>query len=206
MSERSSSQKKSDKKYDAKRAGLRSRNWATVVYPESAPDGWMNYLAESGFEVLISPLHDRDEENGQPKKPHYHVLVMGTSPMTCERFIELVTEPIGGVGQLQVHSARGQARYLCHLDSPDKAQYNPQEVLAFGGADYSALIHTGADRIKTVKAMQAWCRDHRCIYISQLMDYAAEYEPDWYDSLVNNSAYIMVTYLKSLGAELSLAE
>lgn len=206
MSERSKSQRESEKRYDKKRAGLRSRNWATVVYPESAPDGWMNYLAESGFEVLISPLHDRDEENGQPKKPHYHVLVMGTSPMTCERFIELVTDPIGGVGQLQVHSARGQARYLCHLDSPDKAQYNPMEVISFGGADYDELIHTGADRVKTLKEMQAWCRENRCIYIADLMDYAAEYEPDWFYSLCSNSAYVMSLYIKSLGTKNRQAE
>ena len=61
---------------DAKRAG-RTRNFATVVYPESAPADWMERLDQCHVAALVSPLHDRDTNpSGEPKKPHYHVLLM----------------------------------------------------------------------------------------------------------------------------------
>lgn len=37
-------------------------------------------------------------------------------------------EQIGGVGCEKVNSIRGYARYLCHLDNPEKAQYDQGAV------------------------------------------------------------------------------
>ena len=34
------------------------------------------------------------------------------------------------------------ARYLTHMDSPDKAQYDPEGVCEFGGADWRDLCAT----------------------------------------------------------------
>ena len=45
---------------DAKRAG-RTRNFATVVYPESAPADWMERLDQYHIAALVSPLHDKDK-------------------------------------------------------------------------------------------------------------------------------------------------
>ena len=61
---------------DAKRVG-RTRNFATVVYPDSAPADWKEKLDQLHVAAFISPLHDKDiNPNGEPKKAHYHVLVM----------------------------------------------------------------------------------------------------------------------------------
>ena len=50
---------------------------APKLYPESAPDGWRDALAEQHVQVLVSPLHDADvTADGTPKKPHWHVLAM----------------------------------------------------------------------------------------------------------------------------------
>lgn len=55
----------------------RTRNFATVVYPESAPSDWIDKLDQLHVAALISPLHDKDTNpSGEPKKPHYHVLLM----------------------------------------------------------------------------------------------------------------------------------
>lgn len=52
----------------------RTRNWATVVYPESAPDDWIMKLQEQCVPALISLLHDKDiNADGTRKKEHYHV-------------------------------------------------------------------------------------------------------------------------------------
>ncbi|WP_369522010.1 Rep family protein [Eggerthella lenta] len=37
------------------------------------------------------------------------------------------------------------ARYLTHMDSPDKAQYDPEGVCEFGGADWRDLCATTSD-------------------------------------------------------------
>lgn len=47
----------------------RTRNYATVVYPESAPADWIRLLQEQCVPALISPLHDKDlNTDGTPKK------------------------------------------------------------------------------------------------------------------------------------------
>lgn len=44
----------------AKEKESRTRNWATVVYPESVTPNWEIVLSEMHVPTLISPLHDRD--------------------------------------------------------------------------------------------------------------------------------------------------
>ena len=41
----------------------RTRNYATVIYPESAPDNWMQILSESKIPMFISPLHQKPYRN-----------------------------------------------------------------------------------------------------------------------------------------------
>ena len=84
---------------DAKRAG-RTRNFATVVYPESAPADWMERLDQCHVAALVSPLHDRDTNpSGEPKKPHYHVLLMFESPADYESKVAPIFAEIGAVGR-----------------------------------------------------------------------------------------------------------
>ena len=40
---------------------------------------------------------------------------------------------------------RAYARYLCHLDNPEKAQYEVAEGESLGGADYLGTIKCAAD-------------------------------------------------------------
>ena len=64
----------------------RARNFATVVYPESAPDGWQELLAEQFVPSFISPLHDQDvNPGGEPKKEHYHVMLMFEGKKSLEQ-------------------------------------------------------------------------------------------------------------------------
>ena len=105
-------EKESKAKHDARRSG-RTRNFATVVYPESAPDDWIEKLEELHVAVLISPLHDKDKNpSGESKKPHYHVLLMFEGPKDFETQIQPIFDSIGAVGRELVNSVRGYARYL----------------------------------------------------------------------------------------------
>ena len=63
----------------------RIRNWATIVYPESAPDNWQEILKGQLVPAFISPLHDLDyDENGELKKEHYHILLLFGGVKTYE--------------------------------------------------------------------------------------------------------------------------
>ena len=128
--------KQAQKRADEKRSG-RTRNFATVVYPDSAPSDWMDKLDRLHIAAFISPLHDKDmDPDGGLKKSHYHVMLMFESPVEYETRVTPIFAEIGAVGREMVNSARGYARYLCHLDNPEKFQYSPSEVRCIGGADY----------------------------------------------------------------------
>ena len=113
----------------------RTRNFATVVYPESAPEDWMELLTQQFVPAFISPLHDQDlDPTGDPKKPHYHVIIKFDNVKTLTQAKEVV-DVIGGVGCEPVKSLRAYTRYLCHLDNPEKARYSMDDVRQLGGAD-----------------------------------------------------------------------
>lgn len=110
----------------------RTRNFATVVYPESAPENWFDILAEMKIPAFVSPLHNMDvNPTGEVKKEHYHVMIMFEGVKTVEQALDVFRQ-IGGVEYCeQIQSLRGYARYLCHLDNPEKHQYNTEDVISF---------------------------------------------------------------------------
>lgn len=175
----------------------RVRNYATVVYPDSAPENWQKIIAESKIPVFISPLHNLDvNPDNSPKKPHYHVLTMYDGPKTKEQAREFF-ESFGGVGLEVVNSLRGYSRYLCHLDNPEKAQYNVSDVVAFGGADFMMAIGTMADKSKAIREMLVWIEENDCTCFADLMLYTSINRSDWFDCLINSGAYVVKEYIKS---------
>jgi hypothetical protein len=175
----------------------RTRNYACVVYPESAPSNWREIITESKVPVFISPLHDQDKNpTGEPKKPHYHVMAMYDNVKTKEQAEEFFIS-FGGVGCEVVNSVRGYARYLCHLDNPEKAQYKIDDVTSLGGADYMHSIGTAADKAKTIREMLAYIEENDITCFADLSLHASINRSDWFDTLINNGAYFIKEYIKS---------
>ena len=175
----------------------RTRNYATVVYPESAPEDWEEKLVQQFVPAFISPLHDKDlNPTGDTKKPHYHVIIMFDSVKTVDQALE-VFNIIGGVGCEVVKSIRGYSRYLCHLDNPEKAQYNIDDVRQLCGADYNDVIALACDRRASISEMMDFCDTYNVNSLYLLMNYARQFRPDWHKFLVDNAAVTMSLYLKS---------
>lgn len=175
----------------------RYRNFATVLYPESAPQDWKDILMKYAIPGFISPLHDKDvNPTGEPKKPHYHIMLMFEGKKTKDQ-VSLIFKSFGGVGCEDIKSARGYARYLCHKDNPEKAQYNQEEVISFGGADYQNIIGTAADKIKAINEMKEFCDKYDCSSFYLLSKYAGKNRPDWDKVLIETSAVYMEKWLKS---------
>ena len=182
--------KEVQRRADAKRVG-RTRNFATIVYPESAPENWQNLIAESKLQAFISPLHDSDiNPDGTHKKPHYHVIICFDTVKTLDQ-AKVFTQKIGGIGIEKVSTLRGYARYLCHLDNPEKAQYSQNLVKSFGGADYQEVIALPSDKYKILGEMIDYCTDNHVISYAELVRYARANRQDWFRCLADSGTFML---------------
>lgn len=181
----------------------RLRNFATVVYPESAPENWLERLDGLHVPAFVSPLHNQDvNPDGSPKKAHWHVLIMFAGVKTQEQ-AQAVISAIGGVGCESVSTVRGYARYLVHADNPEKAQYSKSDVRAFSGADYDAITHLPTDDVKMVREMMEYIRVNQIASFAQFADVCAVDHEEWFRALVTKSTYFIKEYIKSLVWETS---
>ena len=178
----------------------RFRNFATVVYPDSVntPEHWRSILEDFKTPILISPFHDQDlNVTGEAKKPHYHVLISFEGMKSPDQVKELFDQ-VGGVGLETVNSLRGYARYLCHLDNPDKHQYSPADVLQLSGADFFEIIALPSDRYGLIGEMIDYCQAELVFSYAALLIYARSYREDWFRILCDSATIVMKEFLKSL--------
>lgn len=182
----------------ASKAAPRYRNFATVFYPESCDFEFMrSFVSDLHVPAFISPLHDKDfNPDGEHKKDHWHVLLMFDGKKSTDQIRELL-DGSGAVGVEVVQSQRGYARYLCHLDNPEKYKYNLDDITELSGACYDDVIGLPINDIKACQDMQDWIVDNHIYYIDQLLDYAHFNRPDWYRVLCNSKLYFMKEYIYS---------
>lgn len=179
-----------------KATDTRTRNFATVVYPESAPEDWKEILFTHCVPAFISPLHDKDiNPTGEPKKPHYHVMLMFEGKKSVAQ-VEEIFSSINGVGCEVVKSVRGYARYLCHLDNPEKYQYDTSEVTCLA-SDYLGTIGLAIDKYHAIGEMQDFCDRYNVVSFYALATYARAHRSDWHRILCDCGSVFMREYLQS---------
>ncbi len=165
-----------------------------------APDDWMHILDDAHVAAFVSPLHDQDHNpDGKLKKPHYHVMIMFEGVKTQKQADEIFNR-IHGVGKEEINSMRGYARYMQHLDNPEKYQYG-EKPRTFGGADYDAVIHLPGDDTKNVKDMMRYIRANQIKSFAEFCDICAANNDEWFGALVHRTAYFIKEYIKSLDWE-----
>lgn len=193
----------------------RRRNFATIVYPDSAPDNWLKILDSHHVPACVSPLHDEDvyDEDviavnsvtgkleckyraGVLKKPHYHVMFMFKGNKSDEQ-VRDIFDSFGGVGLEVINDLGAYARYLCHLDDDDKVTYDCESVLCFGGSDYFTLIDIPAEKYNHISDMMNFCMQNEVYSFSELSIYAMVHRRDWFRILVDKSTVYMKEWLKS---------
>lgn len=156
---------------------VKKRNWAFVLYPESAPENWRELLQKTGLQCAISPLHDKDvNPDGEPKKAHYHIILIYSGPTSfnvvrslCEGLNQPIPQPLEQV--------RGYYRYLTHKDNPEKAQYSENDIQTLNGFDISDYIElTRSEVIAIKKHLQQIIREADITEYSDLIDLLADSE------------------------------
>lgn len=123
----------------------KNRYWAFVFYPNEpySFDEVIAKLTDTHIKTVISPFHDRDiNPDGEPKKPHYHVMVCWDGPTTFQNASEVLCNlnlPANGHVE-NVGSARGMYRYFTHKDNPEKAQYDEHDMTCLNGFNEAELL------------------------------------------------------------------
>lgn len=195
--EQQNREKRNQEKRDRRK--LQSNFWLFIVYPDSAPENWKARIAEMQVEILISPLHTKDvNPDGTPKKPHWHGIAMFDSKKSLEQMQEMLAWLNGPTPIKPKGSLRSAARYLIHADNPEKAQYDKDEVLEFGGADFEEAILRGADKYGYIGEMMDWCDEQGVRSYAVLLRYARNENQDWFRCLCDNGTYVMKEYLKTV--------
>lgn len=172
---------------------IKKRNWAFVLYPESAPADWRDRLQQTGLQCAISPLHDKDiNPTGEPKKPHYHIIMIYSGP-TAYNVVKRLTDGLNQPIPQALEQVRGYYRYLTHEDNPEKAQYSKADIETLNGFSIADFVELSrSEVIKLKREIQAFIRDNGLTEYSDLMDClmdAGEMMSDHYEIAANNTLF-----------------
>ena len=162
---------KVEKKESKKGYNVKKRNWAFVLYPESAPDDWREQLQKSGLQVAVSPLHDKDiDPNGEPKKAHYHIILIYSGP-TSYSVVNALCSSLNQPIPKPLESVRGYFRYFTHKDNPDKFQYNDDDITYINGFNILDFVELTKSEVNMYKRkIQQIIRDGDITEYCELMD------------------------------------
>ena len=80
----------------------------------------------------------------------------------------------------------------------EKAQYDPKDIIAFGGADYSAVVHLPTDDMKMLQEVFAFIRVNQIYSLAELLDICSVVNQDWFSMIAMSRAYVVDKYIKSL--------
>lgn len=121
------------------------------LYPDSAPENWLDILRDFKIPFCVSPLHDKDiNENGENKKPHWHILMCWPGPTTAKRVLMIFHDMLHGPYPEEAMSVLGCYQYMIHQNNPEKFQYDPEERKCYNGFDpakYDKLSTTEETRL-----------------------------------------------------------
>lgn len=175
----------------------RLRNFAFVLYEDSAPSDWEERLLSLHIPGCYIK-HDLDFEGDKPKKSHIHVLIKTSSRHSIGK-IKSIVEYVGGLNSTftAVFSAQGYARYLCHLDNPEKHVYDFNDVKCMCGFDYINYIFKQEDNVTIVTEIIKFCKENDILSYSDLVDYCIASRPDWLKAVYGYHGRAIREYMKS---------
>ena len=169
----------------------KKRNWAFVLYPESAPKDWREQLKISGLMAAISPLHDKDvNPTGEPKKAHYHILLVYSGPTTYNAVAKFTASFNATIPQA-LESVRGMYRYFSHKDNPEKYQYDEREIINVNGFNIADLVELSKSEVNEIKkSILMLIRELVFVEYADLVDFLIDNEM-WteYDVAINNTFF-----------------
>ena len=186
---------------------VKKRNWAFVLYPESAPTDWIERLQLTGLQCAVSPLHDCDiDPTGEPKKAHYHIILCYSGP-TSYNVVKQLTDSLNQPIPQALEQVRGYYRYLTHKDNPEKAQYNEADILTINGFNISDYVElTKSEVIEVKKSLQQLIIHLDLFEYSDFMDYLLENDLSLEYDVASSNTYFFEKYISSRRNKLRTAK
>lgn len=177
---------------------VKKRNWAFVLYPESAPADWQEQLAKTGLQCAISPLHDKDKDaTGEDKKPHYHVIACYSGPTTYN-VVKALTDALNAPIPQALEQVRGYYRYLTHKDNPEKYQYADADIKTINGFSILDFCEMTKSEVITIKReLQTLIRTLNIFEYSDFMDYLQDNEMVSFYDVASCNTYFFEKYISS---------
>lgn len=175
-----------------------ARNWWFILYPESAPVDWLDLLQSRAVPFAVSPLHDQClDENGNVKKPHYHIILTYDGPTTYNHVLEL-TRSLGQPIPLRVESLSGAYSYLTHANAPDKHQYNADDIRLYNGFKVPRALGGKGEKIMARAQLCSLIQESGIVEFAQLVELvvSGEYPESVFNSLFRD-AYFYNQYITS---------
>lgn len=182
----------------------RSTIFTCLVYPDSSPD-FLDKVKDLHIQGAISPLHEFDVDgDGVYKKPHYHVILKYSSLKSIQQAKEDFSS-FGGIypddeklfqNTCIVRSLPTALRYLCHLDNPEKHQYNTCDVIELGGLSYSDEIMQDVSFSKACSDIMAFVHKEHISSFFDLCMVAQSSQKDWLPYIIRY-AYFFKSFIGS---------
>jgi len=167
-------------------------------YPESAPENWLELLGQTGLQVAISPLHDKDlNPDGTEKKPHWHVIVIYSGP-TSYNVVRELTEKLNAPIPQALEAVKGYFRYLTHKDNPEKVQYDEKDIKTLNGFSILDFVElTRSEVLKVKKDLVVLIRELEIIEYSALLEHLQDSGLESEFEVACNNTIFLNTYISS---------
>lgn len=154
--------------------------WQFLVYDESVSKDWVESLEERGLECAYIK-HDRFLESekytkeGKIKKVHTHVVIQFSNSTTF-KVVKEITDSINAKPPRAVRNIRGAVRYLMHMDSNKKYQFDREEVNTINGFDVDKYINmkTESQERDLYLKIRTLCKEMDFFNYADLEDYLEE--------------------------------
>ena len=144
-----------------------------IAYPDSTTYDCAEILAtlpNLGCEWYAA-LHDKDvNEDGTPKKTHYHFILRFEEGKTIQTVAKDLNLPENDIERPKKGGFKGGVQYLIHANAPDKYQYDKEII--FGSGDATPYL-AGDANAKGIMLMDA-IYGGRVFTIYELYQYAKE--------------------------------
>lgn len=204
----SKNSKEVNARYDAKRAGQRTRNWTVIFYPEDLPEDWKEQVDELHIKWVEGPLHDRDvNPDDTPKKVHIHTLFMFETVKNINQVQDIFADIFGssetgliiGVATPQRVTDRSAiVRYMAHLDNPLKAQYDVNDIVGHNGADVAEILkYSLTETLNKMIAIEEFIENNHITEYATLCRKIRYDYPDWYQIVVTKNTVHFRTFVNS---------
>lgn len=181
-----------------KKEGDKFRYWTAIAWVESVNKDYIKHFEKINQKAIISPLHDKDfDDEGNPQKPHYHVVLAYDGPTTlnnvrklCEKlnlgtYVEPVKSIQNIINYLTHNSYKGQGK---HLYNANDIQFVNCELRDFVKYQYKEIVEYIVDH--NITNFSILCKSLIANSEYDLLEY------------VSNKSYFVNTFISSLKNEI----